>query len=504
MENSTEKLRKCFADPGWRLNNLYHIVDESGNEVQFVMRPAQLAFYQAMWFFNIVLKARQLGFTTLIDLIGLDMTLFTDNFTAVIIAETKEKAKDIFDKKIKFPYEHLPQEIRDWCRVVNCSKGEMSFSNGSTIKVMVSARSGTCNFLHVSEYGPVCAKQPAKAEEIKTGSLPSVHAGGFIFIESTAMGNAGNFYDMTMLALNKYRSGAKLSKLEYRMHFFPWHQNPEYQIDPADVIIPDRLLKYFDELYARFGISLTESQQAWYAVQEQTYHEKMWAEYPSYPEEAFRDARDGAYYARQFEKIYRDNRITAVPYDSALPVYTAWDLGMSDSTAIWFVQFLGKEVRVIDYYENSGEGLPHYAAVLRERGYRYAGHFAPHDIAVRELGTGVSRLETARKYGVEFQRINTNADLMGGIDNCRELLQFCWFDASKTESGLKCLENYKREWNEKTGDYQSYPCHDWTSHGADAFRTLAQAWKMDKIAGFSNYDHSNSQSIIVVGGLKKI
>jgi hypothetical protein len=485
----------------WRLNNLYHVVDEQGQDCLFRMRPAQERFFDSMHYYNIVLKARQLGFTTLIDLIGLDMVLFRKNFTAVIIAETKEKAADIFERKVIYPYEHLPQELKDWCPVATQSKdGEMSFGNGSMIKVMVSARSGTCQFLHVSEYGPVCAKQPAKAREVKTGSFPAVHAGGYCFVESTAMGNSGYFYEMVQQANVSRLTGRELSIQEFMLHFFPWHENAEYTANPASTVIPSRLLKYFDELYSRHGIALTEEQMAWYAIQENTMHEDMWAEFPSYVDEAFKVAQDGSYYARCFQDIYRTNRICSVPYDGNLPVFTAWDLGMSDQTSIWFFQFYGKEIRVIDFYENNGEGLGHYAAVLHEKGYRYGRHFAPHDIAVRELSSGVSRLETARKLGINFDRIPTNVDVAGGIENCREMLAYCWFDEVKTDQGRKCLEAYKKEWDEKHAVYKTQPLHDWASHGADAFRTGAQAWKMGLCGEVSNA----SSRIHVTGGLRRI
>ena len=489
-----------FGSQKWRLNNLYQIIDEQGKPALFKMRPAQEAFFDGMWYYNIVLKARQLGFTTLIDLIGLDMVLFKKNFAAVIIAETREKAADIFGRKIQYPYEHLPQELKDWCPVTSYSaEGKMSFGNGSSIEVMVSARSGTCQFLHVSEFGPVCALHPAKATEIVTGSLPAVHAGSFCFIESTAMGNSGYFYDMVMLANAKRLRGGNLSQQEFKLHFFPWWDSDEYWLAHSDAVIPDRLLRYFDELYSRHGIELSDEQQAWYANQEQTQHEKMWQEYPSYVEEAFKVAQEGAYYARAFVQIYRENRICRLPYEPDLPVYTAWDLGMSDETAIWFFQIFGKEVRVIDYYENNGEGLPHYARVLHEKGYRYARHFAPHDIAVRELGSGISRMETARKLGINFERIPTNLDVMGGIENCREMLGYCWFDESKTEQGRKALENYKKEWDEKHGCFKTSPLHDWCSHGADAFRTAAQAWKMGMFG-----ESVKSTTLRVTGGLQRI
>lgn len=492
--------QNLIGSQSWRLNNLYYVINENGEKVLFQMRTAQERFFKSLHYYNIVLKARQLGFTTFIDLIALDMVIFRKNFTAVIIAETKEKAADIFEKKVVFPYENLPRELKEWCSVSSHTKtGELRFKNGSMVKVMVSARSGTCQFLHVSEYGPVCAKSPAKAKEILTGSFPAIHAGGFCFVESTAMGNSGYFYDMVQSA--KYRGLAekKLLPQEFKLHFFPWHENPEYVADPESVAIPARLLAYFDDLYYRHGISLSEEQMAWYAVQEAKFHEDMWAEFPSYVDEAFKVAQDGAYYARAFQTVYRENRICAVPYETSLPVYSAWDLGMSDQTSIWFLQFYGKEIRVIDYYENNGEGLGHYASVLREKGYKYARHFAPHDIAVREFSSGISRMDTAKKFGIQFDRIPTNKDVMGGIENCREMLGYCWFDETKTESGRKALEAYKKEWDEKHACYKSQPLHDWASHAADAFRTAAQAWKM----GLTSSRISENK-IRISGGLKKI
>lgn len=484
----------------WRLNNLYHIIDEQGKDVLFRMRPQQRKFFDDYWYFNIVLKARQLGFTTLIDIMGLDFALFRPNFTSVIIAETKEKAADIFTAKVVHPYEQLPRELRDWCPIVSHSAdGELYFKNGSAIKVMVSARSGTFQFLHVSEFGPVCAKSPRKAEEILTGSFPALHPGSFCFVESTAMGNSGHFYDMVQRAKAKQLQKLPLDKRDFKLHFFPWHEDPKYVADPRTAVIPARLLNYFDKLYDRFGIELSEEQMAWYAIQEDIYHDKIKQEYPSFVDEAFEVVQDGSYYGRAFQKIYAENRICKLPYDPELPVYTAWDLGMSDETSIWFFQFFGKEIRVIDFYSNNGEGLGHYIRILREKEYKYARHFAPHDIAVRELSTGISRLETARKLGCNFDRIPTNVDLMGGIENTREMLGYCWFDDSRTADGRKALEAYKKEWDEKHGCYKNHPLHDWASHGADSFRTMAQAWKM----GLCN-SRSAAAKIRVTGGLKRI
>ncbi len=162
-----------------------------------------------------------------------------------------------------------------------------------------------------------------------------------------------------------------------------------------------------------------------------------------------------------------------MPYDPALPVDTDWDLGMADKMVIWFSQSLKSgEVRLIDYYENSGLGIEHYAGVMKERGYSYGEHWAPDDIKVRELGTGKSRLEVAEGFGIKF-KVTPKIGLQDGIDAARRLLPRCYFDEGKCETGLECLTHYRKGWNDTLQQFKDEPLHDWASHGADGFRGLA-------------------------------
>ena len=503
-----EELRANLPDQRWRLNNLYHIINEDGKDVLFTMRTAQAALYDNLWYRNIILKARQEGFTTFIDLLALDCAIFTPNYAVDINAETKAKAADIFAKKILYPYKHLPKEIQEYTSIVTETKdGTVTFSNGSSIQVDVSARSGTFQFMHISEYGVVSAKAPGKAEEIQTGSIPAVPKNGFIFIESTAKGNFGLFYEMSEKARKDSLAKKKLSPMEFRFHFFPWHWHKEYRQAAGSVVITKKMLEYFDELCEKYDIFLDEEQQAWYAAQESTLGEKMWSEYPSYPEEAFKVAQEGAYYAEQFTRIYRENRICKVPYDPVLPVYTAWDLGISDDTSIWFLQFFGREIRAIDYYASTGEALTHYIDVVKSKEYRhYGGHFAPHDIDHRELGTGISRAELAKEHGLKFETIPTNRDLLAGIENVREMLLYCYFDEEKCADGVRALEGYRKEWNDKFACFRDRPLHDWTSHGSDAFRTGAVAWRMGLVRNSPppGRNSSSSKKVKVTGGMKRI
>ena len=180
----------------------------------------------------------------------------------------------------------------------------------------------------------------------------------------------------------------------------------------------------------------------------------------------------GAYYRKQLEEAREQGRIGNVPYEPMLPVYTWWDLGVGDSTAIGFFQAVGREWRMIDYLEASGEGLNFYINELRNKGYTYAEHFAPHDIAVREFSTGKSRQEIAQSLGIDFQ-IVPNLSREDGINAARLRFRGLWIDQTKCAAFISAISQYQKEWNEKMGDYKNHPLHDWTSHAADMFRYWA-------------------------------
>ncbi|MEJ5360189.1 MAG: hypothetical protein WHT06_16125 [Desulfobacterales bacterium] len=185
--------------------------------------------------------------------------------------------------------------------------------------------------------------------------------------------------------------------------------------------------------------------------------------------------RTGAIYARILEEIDQAKQIGNVPWDPSLPVHTAWDLGMDDATAIWFVQPAGRETRLIDYYENSGVGIEHYAKIVSEKPYTYGRHFAPHDIEVRELGTGTSRKETAARLGLKFD-IAPRLSPADGIQAVRVMLRSTWIDTQKCSRGLHALRSYHYRYDEKRRVFSSEPDHDWSSHAADALRYFATAY----------------------------
>jgi len=185
----------------------------------------------------------------------------------------------------------------------------------------------------------------------------------------------------------------------------------------------------------------------------------------------------GAYYGKEIAEAERAGRITAVPVDPILPVHTVWDLGISDSTAIWFFQVARGGPQVIDHYEASGYGLPHYAAVLKDKGYTYGIDYLPHDAQARELGTGRTLQETLRQLTGRHPRILPAANIMDGINAGRLTMGQAWFDAEKCREGLEALRQYRADYDPKAKTFRDRPKHDWTSHSADAWRYLSMAWR---------------------------
>jgi phage terminase large subunit len=209
-------------------------------------------------------------------------------------------------------------------------------------------------------------------------------------------------------------------------------------------------------------------------------------EYAQEFECSFEASVKGAIYTREMEAAREAGRITTVPCDPALPVDTDWDLGVSDHMSIWFSQSLKSgEVRLIDYYEASGEGFPHYFSLLQSKGYAYGTHWAPHDISVREMSSGRSRLEVAATMGIRFKmhpRLHNQVagEVEEGIHAVRMLLPRCWFDATKCKAGIEALRHYRRDYNQRLNEFKATPVHDWASHGADAFRGLSVRHQIPK------------------------
>src|SRR6185437_10608829 len=286
-----EKIRPYLSDPNWRIANLYKIIvkgddNEDGMVVQFKPNRAQRRFIDRLHHRNIILKARQLGFTTLICIVWLDHALFNSNVRCGIVAQDRDSAAVMFRDKVKFAYENLPAFIKAAMPLKADNASELHFGhNNSSIRVATSMRSGTIHRLHISEFGKICAKYPEKAKEVMTGSIPAVPLNGVIVIESTAEGAEGRFHDLTQRAMEMEDQGKELTERDYRFHFFPWWQEPRYRMSPEHVVITSKDNEYFDSVESTMRTALDMEQRAWYvATRDSDFvgnEDNMLQEYPS-------------------------------------------------------------------------------------------------------------------------------------------------------------------------------------------------------------------------------
>lgn len=286
-------IKAHLSDKWWRMNNLYKIENEQGVLVQFKLRPAQELLFRCMWWLNIILKARQLGFSTAIDIYLLDEALFNKNLKCGIIAQDRTAAGEIFRTKIEIPFDNLPAWLKATFTITSrrggANGGYILFKHGSSVQVATSFRSGTVQRLHVSEHGKICAKYPEKAKEVRTGTLNAIHPGCIAFIESTAEGVGGDFYDMTLRALSLQQAGAELAQLDWKSHFFAWWQDPKYRapVPATGLVISKDQEEYFAAVEKAMKTTLDDEQRQWYIRKEIEQKGEMKQEFPSTPMEAF-------------------------------------------------------------------------------------------------------------------------------------------------------------------------------------------------------------------------
>ncbi len=515
LPESAEELAACLADPEWRLFSgcLYKIMIKGDDKVRpdgsveeadsfvlpFKPNRAQRRFISRLWHRNLILKARQLGFTTLIAVMWLDHALFNANQRCGIIAQDREAAEAIFRDKVRFAYDNLPIEIRERFPLDRDSAAELLFKhNNSSVRVATSMRSGTIHRLHVSEFGKICAKYPDKAQEVVTGSIPAVPLNAVLVIESTAEGREGDFYKMVQTAEADEASAKELTPRDYRLHFYAWWMEDSYQIDPRTVDLAREDHEYFDAVEVAvkaaldIDLRLTPGQKAWYAATKRAdfngAEERMWQEYPSFPAESFQISTQGNWYAKDMVALRKRGGITRVAVLD-VPVNTFWDIGNSDGCAIWFHQELRGEDRFINYFEAHGEDLRHYVKELRDTGYVFGAHFLPHDADHKRLSDfNKSTREMLEQLlpGERFSVVPVITELVNGIHQTRKHLKSAYFDQTACDKGIKRIEGYRKRFNRADNRFTDQPDKsNGCSEGADALRQWAQAKELGLIESAS-------------------
>src|SRR6185369_3663249 len=400
--------------PEWRLNNLYRIIERNANSIPFKLNPVQLDVLRNLHYRNLILKARQLGMSTFAVIYLLDRVLFSENLQAGIVSYSLEHAQHIFKRIIGHALDTLPHHLKPFIGVVQRSAREITFNNGSSLRVDTTLRGGSYPLVLISEFGKTCARNPKKAEEVVTGTLQAVPREGQIIIESTGEGTEGYFAEMVIEAAR--RGNDNLSSLDYKLFFYSWLEEASYCLEDTSIRYPHTLNDYFNKVEASTGKIILPVQRNWYAVQSTVLGDKIKQEFPSTVEEAFLSSSDAFYFAEAINNAYAENRcLHSSPYDVLLPVYVAMDIGLNDLTVMIFFQIAHGEVRIIDYYEDKNKDVPFYAKfLLQDKKFLYHTIFLPHDSVKRDP------LDISNSYERDFRRLfsgtNTRFHVLGKMD----------------------------------------------------------------------------------------
>lgn len=481
-----KEFQHALKDPFWRIRNLYWVADKEGKPVLFRPWPEQEKFYEEMWYRNVVPKARQRGFSTAVQIMMLDAAIFVPNTACAVIAQDETTALQIFEKKIKFAWNRLPVYVREKVAPLKFNtKHELVMEHGSSMLVSTSTRGTTLQYLHVSEYGKICEKDPIHANEIMEGSFPSVDQSGVIVVESTVETPYGQFSDMVRQAEKKKITGQPLTKLDFKLHFASWWDAPEYELDPALVIVTPKDHAYFHRLEGILKREISPAKRAWYvAMRENTFagdDEKMWRQYPSTLEEAFTVSSEGLWLSKQLARARREKRICRLPFLAGIPVNTFWDLGVSDDNAIWFHQSYGPWDHWINYCEASGEPYSFSVKQLQELqskfGYVWGKHYLPHDGDQRRPGslslkTPRDMLEDLGLTNIEIVPRISETSL--GIQQLRDDFTNYRIDEENCAEGIKHLDGFSKTWNERMSSWNSEIMKNGHQHAPDAMRQKAQ------------------------------
>jgi len=489
LPENVENLAELLADPKWRINNLYWIVDRDGNRIRFELNSAQEELDNDPHPRKVIPKSRQRGVTTYYCIKKLDSALFTANYSGDLIFDTEMLAKKNFKNKIIYAWDSLPEEIRGSYIVHEQNKTTLTISlkddlkEKRSINVAVSTRGTTSQDLHISELGKIGDKFPDREEEIRSGAIESVAFNSKISVESTAMGKRGLFWNLVQQGIDN-QPKESLSPLDWKLFFFPWWEEKLYQ-DPNLIEIPKHLLDYFIEIEATFGVRLSQAQKNWYVRKEKTLGWTMKREYPTHLLEAFEGQTEGSVYLNELGKMVADKRYSDFQVSDNVPVYVLYDFGWSDLFCLTFVQpgigEYGGEFRIIDYYENNRQKYSHYAKYIQEKPYHYGGHILPHDGGNHNLVNGLTVKDNLEKLGLRnIHIVERPPSLSLSIQATRNIFELLRIHRTNAELLYDRLNNYRFAWDDKNNEYSKDPIHDINSHGADTVRLLAHALPLIK------------------------
>jgi hypothetical protein len=494
VHRDTKHLKELMVDPVWRIFNLYQILtkpDENGLRQKIPFRPNDAQCEVLYWIYVLgrrwlnILKARQLGFTTLFQIIGLDMALNESNSNVKFVSQTEDVAKSAFREKailaynaLSMPYlAYLKENFKTPIATINESKIE--FGEGWGVFSYVKVRGGTSSFVHISELGPMAEDDRRRAEEVFAGAIETANVNSLVVIESTFKGGqSGIYYDNLVRAIE--RGEDPRPKGEFWFMFFPWYEDPGYSQEDDTQPIREATNRYFERMEGETGYRFSRGQKLWWQIKSDRLGMLMRQENPTTAEEAMKAPVEGAIHSEKLVQLEKDGRRCVLPYDRSRPIYAFWDLGKTHYTALWFVQFVDGWVNWLYYVQNKGKEPDWYVNWIEDKGIRVFRHGLPHDAYHVRAGGSWQMLLKRAGVGRDFKIDKTN-NVWIGINFLNSILERSRFNLGETDAGWDCLMNYRSKLGMNNGLPTLSPVHDEYTDGADAARYVAEALLLKKI-----------------------
>jgi len=481
----------------WRLNHLYAIKPK-----ETPLEPMSLNFaqQQVMYKFRhnkkIILKSRQQGISTLYVAYNLDSCIFLDNYHAGIQSYGRDESAKLY-KRALIMWNNFPEQIKTELGlklIASSTTSGLEFSNGSSLKIG-NFRGDTLDSLHVSELAKISKKYPEKANELKTGAFQAVAVNNIITIETTAEGEIGLFPEIWKDSIALVDAGIPLTPLDFQPIFLSWMDDPDCTLTLPDPIgDTPQLHEYMKDLEDEFTVdidlptiqhhstnrdkapmTLTQIQVNWLVPKLRELGSDFNREYPATPRMAFAQSVEGTYFQKQYEVLKQENRIQEVLHNTQYPVYLSWDIGVNDEGVLLVWQVYNNTIYLLDEYHATGEGVPHFLTILVKMGFtNIARHIFPHDLAVKEWGSGRTRIESLSELGVNNIDLLPRLSFGDSIATARSMLLSNLIISTKCRQTIIAVQNYRKKKDEKLGVYLDTDVHDIHSNYMAAFRYGAQ------------------------------
>lgn len=481
--SSEEFVQNYLSSKLWRLNNLYKVVDKSGDLVKFIMNKSQHRVYSASRQHSriIILKSRQQGISTFWLVSYFDDVIFRPNLNCGLMAQGKDEAATLLER-VERLWEELNPDIKEFLGIERDKNNslELSFTNNSKLYIRVSFRSATLHRLHISEFGKIANENPKRARETKTGTLQAIKPGNTVVIESTAEGE--NDFKDTWDRSVEQELLKELAPKDFKPVFLSWLDDSDCTLTNKE-IADESAEKYFKSLEDK-GLTLSNEQRNFWIMQKRELGDDVFQEYPATPEEAFAASKDGTFYHNIYKEfILKQNRLQDGLLDPNLHIDVAFDLGVKDYGVLVFFQYHNNEIRIIKEYINDGYALVHYLEYIDSTNLPIRFVIFPHDISVRELTASdkYGRAKTRETMAMDWMRTNykdwkvhvmKKYSIEDGINATRQMLKSTYIEKECTYI-RSCLQRYTKEWDDKLNTWKKSPRHDEYSHGADCLRIIA-------------------------------